>query len=474
MKQLIVKMKTIINDELLAYEKKSKITNNRIKQSLYKKNVNFLNERSIAFQITKALESHLNLLNLIIYSEFHLKSQVTLTQKAKKDISLEIPEYKKESNKYDYYPDTYLSFKNNKGIITDIFIEYKVDSAFSFRKLAGDFLKFKYYTWKGKGNNNFIYILFGKKNTAGIEIPCMYQVHDNNNIQEINKYLIEKDLNKKANIFYYINDKGNSVEIKENTLINANKLLDEIIKLEEENLYNEIHDYSQKDYFSNINQFIFGEKVLLSKIIQNNFYQIKQLYKEIIERKNINLLLPKKTYLSIKDFVKNDISNISLTVKEIANHFNKQIIRKSTSSKKGINQAEFTIRLKRSLWMLIILDKFSKDNDFKTRILNENSFSQREWNEIELLKERLDEIYKSKENFNILSLGLIYYIVNLYEEVGALEGNEYVLSKEFKAFRTNKKIEKYIRNICEELNIKNESEDISDKEIGLNIINALL
>ncbi|AVN65083.1 hypothetical protein CG002_01740 [Mesoplasma florum] len=463
-----------INAEIESYNKKATSVLKIIENSLDSKKPIFINERTIANEINNMLEK-INLKDKYILSEFHLKNQKQLSDEEKKKIAKEIPDYKEESNLFDFYPDTFLSFINSQDQRENFYIEYKVDKKFSYVKMAADYLKFKYYTNNQKSFNKFIYVIFNITDD-NIKLPGFL---NKSGIKYINKKIEKHEfLNEKFNIYIFDNlKKSVSNEIDLETIAIASKISEKIDKSNFEILSNKNENFNENEYLKKIKKFKYGKNIFFSKKIINKFVEIFNIYESMQQTENLTISLNENSYITIDQFQNKKDINENIFVDELSNHFENQIVLKSKENveeMKRLYAKEFNISLARSEWILIVIDKFSKLNSIQSDIFK--NISENEIQQYENLYKKIDEMYsKNISNFNQLALGLIYFIVKIYLNIGKIDNDKFVVSNEYKNYEFKKEIQNEMKFIYKKLKIKFDFKKPFDEfESCIDIINSII
>jgi hypothetical protein len=161
---------------------------------------------------------------------------------------------------------------------------------------------------------------------------------------------------------------------------------------------------------------------------------------------------------------------------ELARHFNNEIRVFTNENRKQIQKNEFNYSLKKSLWMLLLIQKYASDNSLDYSYDNFESEEEREAFNEDL--EKLDQVYSNQiEKFNQLAIGLIVYIVKLYDVLFIEnEDNQLILKEQYEAFKIKKKLIENIKKIQKLLRIDELSIDWSFdiKNTGMEIANKII
>ncbi|PPE06085.1 hypothetical protein [Williamsoniiplasma lucivorax] len=381
-------------------------------------------------------------------------------------------------NKLNFIPDTLVQIDTLNEQQKLFFVEFKIEKDFKLCKLANDYLKFKYYTQNAKANISFVYITLKQQKIDNLKLPFINI--NGNNVDFIDKKLDVDKINKDANIFVFSpmwndGEPNPSPKINFKTLILSQKITNEI---EKQNLNLENDSFALNDYLKYISKFKFGKEVIFANVIKKSFNKINELHISLLNFINNNELgipLPEETYLTIKEFADDNVLNIENFITEFAEHLDNSIVKKSMDN--TINRAEYNVTYKRSLWIILIMEKLSRDLELGISFLQGNILKSKELKDATILIYKLDSNYKnSTPNFNKLALGVVHYIRNLYLSVGYLEDGEYVFKNEYISYNSNTKIKKYFESIFKELKIlnKNEKIQIDDYVLGLRLLKTIL
>ena len=413
---------------------------------------NFCNERSVAYYSSnffeKQLINYVNDFSLINEAAFTMKKNIS--PKAKKKLTSEVDNLAKKEFKNQLEPDAVVYF-NYDNTDYRYFVEYKVHhNYFKYIELANDYLKYKIYTSSHPDTSAFVYIVFNKNNK---KMPTILNgTNSEPQIQFLNKKITKSEIDKNANVFIYdpkiksLNcDKPKNLE--DHIGYNEIKILDKIVngmkKLTKEYSsidYSTIPNYSEDPFVKNIN--CLGTNVSTANILQKYYKYISGLYLLLNENENsliakLNELEPKLCIDStdkLLEWMQGYFRNFTnSTFKKEKESYNKVVINGST---------------RKSLILLVIIDKFCKENKIDFFHLSfRNKDEQRDYEKIKKTDFYL-RFYRdsnSKEKFDILAKTIILYIFNLYNIIFDVENTnttaEYLEYRdEFKHFLAKKNI----------------------------------
>jgi hypothetical protein len=295
-------------------------------------------------------------------------------------------------------------------------------------------------------------------------------------IQKIENHLSETGLNEEASFFIFETTPKENLSVELYKTSNKLDLITKYIdKIEDLDIaFSEITDFEQNAYY--LKQHIFGVNVMIAKRIRREFPKIKRLYESIEQKENLLTSIPDQSYFSFELFSNEDNIDIEVFIMELARHFNNEIRVFTNENRKQIQKNEFNYSLKKSLWMLLLIQKYASDNSLDYSYDNFESEEEREAFNEDL--EKLDQVYSNQiEKFNQLAIGLIVYIVKLYDVLFIEnEDNQLILKEQYEAFKIKKKLIENIKKIQKLLRIDELSIDWSFdiKNTGMEIANKII
>lgn len=466
-------MEDIINKIINELERKIEILNNK-SVDLDKKistpfafSINFNNERTIATFMLGFIVSELEKLNLsdiIFYNEFDITMDNSLTETEQRDLLEEIEDVtKKESPIKKYIPDNYIYITTKDNKTYHLFIEYKINNKLNYIKLANDFLKFKIYTRNFQENVVFIYVVLKPidnkktvtlKNSLGtVEYQILNKIIEKKNI----------DTDKSVFIFESIDFALNyqTSNLIEESVNRIDESIYRLLELEYDGSYN--FEYNDSHYIKMMGKF--GPNVISSEYLRRKYIKIRTLHDELLSHK-IEIILPDDTYIDIEQFDNSRSINEELFINKLADHFNYQIKKITDEHRKLIVKSEFNYTRRKSFWITILLHKFCNDYQIPTSFfVYDNS---PESKDIQESINNLDNIYGLKNpNFSMLCLGLVFYIVKLYNQIMSIDNEIAVYSKEYLSYKKIDSMFDNLKKISKIFNI-----DFNLKDYHENFINT--
>ncbi|MCH3977245.1 MAG: hypothetical protein LKE36_06670 [Bacilli bacterium] len=445
----------------------------------YNFNVNYCNERTVAYYISTRLYTILRSVGInaqSIISEFNISLRDPL-------LPGEIAAAESDSIGADraygtwFIPDTYLRLQTGTNQFTDSFIEFKNSDNYKYLSLANDFLKYRFYTFRSIQESLFVFVILNSTDRTpntptllnGISPSPVYQIITpplSIHVVDPNAsvYFINSSSFTKPAIFPY---SPSLIKLLDGLLIS----IDEIINKAQNIEYSSIPNLDGNYYYSRKGKF--APNVIEARIIQNKYRDILGIFDSISQMNDQDIILPAETFIRIQDF--RDTSGIDADrfSTEITNYFVNQIRNQLDRIGAAPNKYAFKINRRRALWILLLIDKFSKDNQLGFDLTSDIG-SDEEKTDGERLRAILNDAYGNStylENFNMLCLGLVFYIVNLYRLIYIIpeheEDIELSYSTNYIAFNEKKKILRLLTKITASLGIKNTLDwDTDISELG--------
>lgn len=416
----------------------------------------FTNERSIATYMTNYMyDKHLQIFNCSYINEFSLKLFKPFTTAKVKSIlkkyNLKISASKLKASYTKMIPDALFAFDNDGA-----FLEYKVCDHFMLSLLAEDFLKFLLYTDGYNRPVTFVFIMFktikGKLNL--LNTSSVVNAIDFTNLDIATELA---SLAPKYSIFYFVKngmvfiDKRVELYIMFLLIIIINKILKEINdKASSIQFSYKMIDFVQNPLVENMN--LFGQNVIISRIVFDNYKYIKKAYESIKANTGIisQLRIDKKATIYFNDIIDNQNRN--------AQHYNdiKQILKEESLK---INRLSHDTSIKRSRLIIILIYIFVKEELKNQKLVEQMSKS------LENDKEYFDILYGLysknsdwQKNANSLAIFLIIYIVKLFAVICDTKKDPIELNKEYLNFKDKKHLFECILDLNKLLD--DESEDL--------------
>ena len=412
-----------------------------------------------------------------VINEYYITLDTVISNEEADIIENEVQDFSADyRNQKLFIPDNFVSgVPNDYDLPLPFFIEYKVGNNFEYIKLANDFLKYKYYTLKADSNSVFIYIIFNPIE-KGLKPTLILNTESYPIIQKIENHLSETGLNEEASFFIFETTPKENISVELYKTSNKLDLITKYIdKIEDLDIaFSEITDFEQNAYY--LKQHIFGVNVMIAKRIRREFQKIKSLYESIEQKENLLTNIPDQSYFSSELFSNEDNIDIEVFIMELARHFNNEIRVLPNEKRKQIQKNKFNYISKKSLWVLLLIQKYASDNNLDYSYDNFESEEEREAFNEDL--EKLDQAYFNQiEKFNQLAIGLIVYIVKLYDVLFIEnEDNQLILKEQYEAFKIKKKLIENIKKIQKLLRIEEISIDWSFdiKNTGMEIANQII
>lgn len=442
-------------------------------------------ERTIAIVANKYIKEYIALnSNLKFYAdEFQITFNVD-----KKDIDEQIKKVDGivEKNSWNNcYVDGYFEYEcDGKNI--NLFVEYKMQSKFSFAKLATDFLKYKLYTHKSTANSIFAYIIFDKNEMY----PSILD-------STVEKYVyLEEYITKSIPISkcYFHNNPGYSSELLPD--INTTSVLRESFYLMEKinNDCDLLEDYNSFEMYTEYEKIFidkistFNTNVFDANILKINYNYLLNVYNTSVER---------GIFKKFKNIINYNETCFDKELLEIflddACHYKSNLIVKLVELDKYEAIVKgFSVGIEISNFIVMLVDYFVKKHDliiesssfFYTKNVKVNGVI-----EIVDVKEHIEDLvfqkiksnYHSKDlqnDFDRAIFGLLYFIVQTYPMVYDIDENNNITSisetkiilKIISNIQTNVKLLNKIFKGIGKVSFENYREDINDisrKIIGL-------
>ena len=441
-------MEIIIKDIINKLEEQIEIANinstylDKIISTQFDFSINFNNERTVASFLLNCIVEELNKLGLP-YIDFYNEFDVTMNQTISTEQAMLIEDEIEgttlnESSVRKYVPDNYI-FINKNDDFYHIFIEYKKNNKLDYMKLANDFLKFKIYTRNYDKNVIFIYVVF--KPVTNKKTITLKNIKGTVEYQLLNRSIEKKDIDKDKSIFIFkaSDYEINSIKTKniEQSVITIDESLRRLLDLGYEGSYE--FSFKQSPYYATMG--MFGPNVIVSNHLRYNYNKILTLFNEI-RREDFNVEIPKSGYINLEQFRENIQFDEKIFTRDLTKHFNSQINKITKEHADSISKSEFNFTRRKSFWITILLHKFCRDNGIKISFFDLSVVKESE--DIVKSVEHLDAVYKSKDNFNMLCIGLVYYIVKLYSLIMNYSNN---IAKLSDAYLSHKKVDILLDNI---------------------------
>lgn len=432
------------------------------------------NERTIAhffdIEIQRKLEQPSKQYQIV--SECSMKYLIAAKDKKAAESEIRVSadsnlkKYKKNSHEL-YIPDTVvIDFDKFQPHL--YFIEYKVDSRFAICKLALDYLKYKYYS-SGLGcHSSFIYVLFHKTPNNTIELRnCI-------DLNKILKYNV--DYSDKSIFVFKMNYGNTQSAIPDNVIPLIDNAELTIKKLEANNLNRPKNDSQANSGLENniffCNKDRFKPNVIYAKTIQKNYPVISEMAKRI---KSSTIDYNVKTDYSISpenfstiEFSENDCVALS-------EHFTNQINKILGNEISSVSEILGFYR-KRATWILVLLQKLAESNGWDD-VSKKFKFNISDTAVNEYKKQLSEKYQNASSNLNKLSLGLLYFIVNLFSAIFNIssEGKIIDFNSQYTELTNARDINSIIRKIASELKLKtDENIDIENDRFQLELLQKIM
>lgn len=375
--------------------------------------------------------------------------------------------YKKKDHKI-YVPDTVImNFNELRPQLC--FIEYKVDDRFAICKLALDYLKYKYYS-PGLGCcSSFIYVLFFKTADNIIEL------RDCANLDKILRDNV--DYSDKSVFVFKMNYSNAHPTIPDNaiTLIDdAESAIKELGANRRNGLEENVHQTDSRlennVFFCNKDRF--KPNVIYAKTVRENYSVILEMAKRI-KLSTIDYNAKTGYDISPENFSTVKFSDADCVA--LSEHFGNQINRLLKDDISSVPEM-LGFYKKRATWILILLQELAENNGwndvsegFKFNISDEA---------VNAYKGQLSEKYQNaRRNLNKLSLGLLYFIVNLFPAIFNISSGNRIadFNNQYIELTNTKNVNSIICKILSELKIKtNEHIDIDNDDFQYELLKKIL
>lgn len=432
------------------------------------------NERTIAHFFDVKIQKRLEQISgsYQIVSECSMKYLIAAKNKktAESEIKVRADKNLKNYKKNDhelYIPDTVvIDFDKQQPYL--YFIEYKVDNRFAICKLALDYLKYKYYS-PGLGcRSSFIYVLFYKSPNNTIELrDCI----------DLNKILRDNIDYSDKSIFVFKMNYGNTQSaIPDNVIPLIDNVELTIKKIEAINLNRLKNDHQAHSGLENnvffCNKDRFKPNVIYAKTIQKNYSVISEMAKRI-KSSTIDYNAQTDYNISPENFSTIEFSENDCVA--LSEHFSNQINKLLGNEISSVPEILGFYR-KRATWILVLLQKLAENNGWddlsKKFKFNISDTAVNEY------KKQLSEKYQNaSSNLNKLSLGLLYFIVNLFPAIFNIssEGKIIDFNNQYNELTNTRDVNSIMRKIASELKIKTEENiDIENTKFQLELLQKIV
>lgn len=418
--------------------------------------LNLHNERTIAHffdvQIQKRFEQMRKMylivsecsMNYLIAAE--RKEEANSKIKVKQNEDLRVYATKDHSR---YVPDTVIvDFSDLQKQIH--FIEYKVDNVFSICKLALDYLKYKYYSYGLGCCSNFIYVLFYTLPDGSIELRD--QVMLNEVLEQ------DTDYSNRSIFVYYQNNKSAKTVIDDEVIPlieRAESVIESMVScchVKNMTTGSNMNTALADNVFYR-NRGLLNPNVITADVIKRNYPTIVKLANNVVSEPNI----AKYNTSGLYELMPHNFNEIVFDDKDclvLKRYFNNQISRILEEETRSL-PAMYNFSKKRSTWILILLQRLAINNhwnriadDFKLNLSEDDK--QRYQNQLER------KYNGDMEKLNVLCLGLLYFIINLYKVIFDIsESNEVIdFNNAYKNAENTNNVNLLARKIARKLDIK--------------------
>jgi len=482
-----------LENQLIEFSKVSKILYEEIEKNLDKKVPNFLNERTLAAWSLEYFGDYLEekeqankIKNWVLIPEMTLNSKdsayIDYNDKLAIDQEIEDIPATEKKNKNRFVPDGYLMALTSNNELISCFIEFKTAGVYKYIDMAIDYLKFKYYTNKSKKNHIFVYIIFHKlgEKTPNQRATIKYS-KDGNDLQLINRILKKEEINTDASMYAFIpvSNNINNIKSTDELLLLIDNLKKTIPELPQKKT--KFIDYDENPFYKSLRFFKPGKNVILSRVIRNSIDKVLEVDEAFRKKLQLSpeyqLPLEKDAFISQEEYLKNNVPDVEEFSKELASYLDAQKNFFIKDIKKSANPSEVTITSKKSLWILLIIEKFAKSEGIVDVDVMEYATNHKNKKEnLDKLREQLNTAYATpmyKRNFNKLGLGLIFYLSNLYPYIGKVKNNKFIYKNSYLTYNKRKELIKNIEAIYKLLDYKDDEElplNFSEEKIGLNLL----
>lgn len=473
---MIEKIIEAINEKLHEYENNfSSVANTFFHE--YGLKLNYFNERSIAYYITNELykiaenlfPTEYNVLNegYLVPMIGVIEANGNRTQDSEETV---VDEPKKRT----FVPDAIIH--SNAIIPNTIFIEYKVDNIFKFYKLSNDFLKFLTYSAANREKTAFVYILFVKKPQLSIlnsmsDSRIAYQIIDED--------LRINNINPNASVFIFANMRGNitqsnSIEAKHSVLYDINKVIEEIERKELQPFQIEgAKNFDENPYYRSMN--FFGKNVIIASVLRKEYPFLSNLY-NLLKTHTLEISLQDE-FISLESFRRDFVPNTERFISDTVTYYNHHIDYYLKSGKKSISSETYNVSYRRASWVLIIVVVFCKLNNISHPSIDEHI--SRLHKEYEATIASQIEVYRLTgylHQLNRLALGMLYYIIRLYELLYSMNESGLVReSEDFQSFIQKKRLLFHISQLRKLISHRQRDKplewDFSIDDFGVEVLN---
>lgn len=339
------------------------------------------------------------------------------------ELKSQVGNYTEKENWNNCYIDGYFEIYCDSELI-HFFVEYKMESKFTFAKLATDYLKYKLYTQHAIGNTIFSYIIF-KKNE---DYPTIIdRVNDGETYVLLDKY-ISKEI-PISNCYFHIND-GERTELfpSNETTVNYKESIYHLEKIsnccDKLECFGGFDNYStyQKIFIEGITKF--NTNVFDSNLLKENYKYLKSVYDFSI--KNDLFLKHKKIYESNEiNYTECDLQTF---IFEACNYKTNLIINLVQEDRFEAETVGLAVGTRISLFIIMLVDYFVEKYGIKieetslfydkiTKINGEKVEISIKNQTEKIIFEKINNIYVDeslKEKFDQNIFGLLYFIIKTY------------------------------------------------------------
>lgn len=421
--------------------------------------INYKNERSVAAFITYQLLEVFNsagMKEVNVMNEFDLRINSQITYQQQNDIDASVDQALVTVKKKKFIPDTFATFIDKTNRRVNVFIEYKINDSFKYLQLANDYIKFKHYTINSQEEPIFAYLLF-RPNDNGLSITLKNDVFIDPKYQLIGPNIDTDTIDHQSSVFIYnSNNCGLDVPNEVFPVINnIQEKIQDFYNLSLHASFEDVTDYGSNIFYSNSGKF--GSRVLTAHRIQKKYGEIIRLF-NLVQNYHGKIEVPVNAFISLESF-KSSSFDESVFIEELSKYFNNQIRHQTREDESGINNAEFYYTRKRALWIQILLQKFADNISVDFDLIH--FYDKREKQDSSEIFQKLDRAYQGKysKNFNQLALGLLYYIVKLYESMFVIEENKVEYKGDYLAFEIKSSILNSLKKMKAKLGLKRNTID---------------
>lgn len=391
-------------------------------ESQINKSTTILNERTLSFFLNSFFEKYFGSNCALCANEF----DIDIGKEDPGNLTEEVGGKAKKKSWNHCYVDGYFKVQNlfpgNES--GHLFLEYKLQNRFDFSDLATDFLKYKLITKSNEKNTAFVYIIFDKKENYP---RIILNKGDLTNSYSLLKRNISPDSMDDTNVFVYLPNgdfEQADTKTQHSEKLDASVLYEPFYKfsaLSEQ--YETFEHGSYHEYNEEENAFLEGlhtynSKVIKSRLIQDHYFYIRDLFNEAISIGVFN----DDTF--DKDVLSGDLTKIKEVIKAGAQYNanfeqNLKIDSKIEAAKKGLKAQYFS-----SLNLIVTLDYFRslfvpsfERPQYWTKKIGRGT--KQEIIDYQLVADNqigeLKRIYdSSKDKIRQLSFQIMYFIVKVY------------------------------------------------------------